>query len=116
MEDKIWNEFVISADRVKEADRSANVATALGEAIIMFLNQDNVCKVYDDEYGIYVIQYEHDDEHRDQWWGGSKLLWVTDEEYEDIISRRMVQEDPQDEYYESEEDSDSENEKVKVYR
>ena len=105
MENKIWNELILTEDRVKAMDKNKDVATALGEAIIMFLTQDNVCKVYDDDYGVYVIQYEHDDEHRD-WWGDPKLMWVTDEEYEDIIYRRTQQEDPQDEHYEPEEDTE----------
>ena len=85
--DKMYDTFTITNDRKVSMNATKPFAQRLGEAILMFLDEDNVCKIYHEDCNVYCIEYGHDEEHR-EYWGGPTLTWLTDEEYGDILAAR----------------------------
>ena len=79
------NEIIFSKDRYNNSREKMFEAVAKQLAILM--ENDYVCKVYDDDTDIIVIQYEHD-ERRDSW-GGLQLFWLTPEEIEAVELYRL---------------------------
>lgn len=82
------NEIIFSKDRYKNREE---MFAAIAKQLTILMENDYVCKVYDDDTDIIVIQYEHD-ERKDSW-GGMQLLWLTQEEIEAIELYRLNEED-----------------------
>lgn len=55
---------------------------AVGKQLALLLENEYVCKVYDDDVDIIVMQFNHD-EHKD-YWGCETLEWITPDELEFI--------------------------------
>ena len=81
MQDKLYDEIVITKDTWGD-----ETAERLGYTIMTLAAEGEVCQVYDDDEGIYLIHHNHN-ELKD-YWGGPVCEWLTDEEYETIESMR----------------------------
>lgn len=87
MKQNLYQEFIIE-EKQQEIENSK-----IARAIKLFTGEGNVCRVSEEENGIYIIQYEHDEDLN--YWGGPRLIWVTDEEYDMIMDNRAKQEQTQ---------------------
>ena len=86
MKEKLYDEIVITKDTWGDEP-----AQRLGYTIMTRLGEDEVCKVYDDDNGIYIIQHNHNEDH--EYWGCPVCEWITDEEKEAIDATRAYAED-----------------------
>ncbi len=78
---------------------------AIAKQIALLMENEYVCKVYDDDTDIIVIQFEHDNKKDD--WGGEYLFWLTEEEV-NLIERYREKDEPQTPNYDIDEDDTSE--------
>lgn len=78
------NEIIFSKDQYGKSREKMFEAIAKQLAILM--ENEYVCKVYDDDTDIVVIQFEHD-EKKDPW-GCMELCWLEPEEVEVIYDYR----------------------------
>lgn len=81
MDEKLYNEIVITKDSWKD-----KIAEKLGNIIITLTKEGEVCKVYDDDDGIYIIQHNHNEDK--DYWGCPVCTWLTEEENDSIIANR----------------------------
>lgn len=79
-----YETIVFSKDRYNN-DREKMYA-AITKQLMLLMENDYVCKVYDDDTDIIVIQFEHNE--RKDFWGVSDLVWVTPEEAEMLEANR----------------------------
>ena len=70
------NEMIFSKN--KYGNSRDKMFQAIAQQLALLMENDYVCKVYDDDRDIIVIQYEHDEEK--EYWGGMNLCWLTEEE------------------------------------
>ena len=87
---KLYNEIVITSDTWED-----KTAERLGYTLMTLMGEGEVCKVYDDDTGIYIIQHNHNEDK--EYWGGPVCEWMTDEEREDLEARRNCPEENDDE-------------------
>ena len=57
---------------------------AIGRQLDLLTENEYVCKVYYDDVGIFVIEYELD--QREEWLGAPELMWL-DEDEVDAVER-----------------------------
>ena len=57
---------------------------AIGKQLDLLTENEYVCKVYYDDVGIFVIEFEID--QRDMWVGAPELMWL-DEDEADAVER-----------------------------
>ena len=60
---------------------------AIAKQLALLMENEYVCKVYDDDRDIVVIQFEHD-EKKDPW-GCMELCWLEPEEVEVVEDYRL---------------------------
>ena len=51
---------------------------AIGKQLDLLIENEYVCKVYYDDCGIFVIEFELD--QREQWLGAPELMWLEEDE------------------------------------
>lgn len=81
------NEIIFSKDRY--GNNREKMFQAVAQQLMILFDNDYVCKVYDDDFDIIVIEFEHD-ERKDSW-GCDELLWLTPEEIEAVENFRLNQ-------------------------
>lgn len=81
------NEIIFSKDRY--GNNREKMFQAVAQQLMILFDNDYVCKVYDDDFDIIVIEFGHD-ERRDAW-GCDELLWLTPEEIEAVENFRLNQ-------------------------
>ena len=59
---------------------------AIGKQLDLFTENEYVCKVYHDDVGVFVIEFELD--QRDTWLGAPELMWLDEDEVEIIEDYR----------------------------
>lgn len=64
---------------------------AVAQQLRLLMENNYVCKIYDDDVDIIVIEYEHD-EHKEPW-GVTDLIWASPEEVEYLIDRRIEEQE-----------------------
>lgn len=74
------NEIVFTKD--KYGNNREKMFEAIAKQISLLMENNYVCKVYDDDRDIIVIQFEYD--QREDWAGLPELMWLTDDEVEVI--------------------------------
>lgn len=89
MDKKLYNEIVITRD--SWGDKTAE---RLGDIIITLTKEGEVCKVYDDDDGIYIIQHNHNEDK--EYWGSPVCTWLTEEENDNVIANREYEENHTD--------------------
>ena len=55
---------------------------AIGKQLDLLTENDYVCKVYYDDCGTFVIEFELD--QRDMWLGAPELMWLDEDEVEAV--------------------------------
>lgn len=55
---------------------------AIGKQLDLLTENSYVCKVYYDDCGIFVIEFELD--QRDMWLGAPELMWLDEDEVEAV--------------------------------
>ena len=86
------NEIVFSKD--KYGNNREKMFEAIARQLMILMENDYVCKVYDDDRDIIVIQFEEN--QRDEWMGLPELMWLTPEEVdviEDYRNKETIQND-----------------------
>lgn len=79
------NEIVFAIERYG-GDREKMFA-AVAKQLAILMDNEYMCKVYDDDTDIIVIQYDYDTK-KDSAWGGDELEWLTPEEMEVVENYR----------------------------
>ena len=64
---------------------------AIAKQLALLMENEYVCKVYDDDRDIIVVQFEHNE--RKDYWGGLDLCWLTAEEVERLRAEKECEED-----------------------
>lgn len=82
------NEIIFSKDRY--SNNREKMFQAIAQQLMILMDNDYVCKVYDDDTDIIVIQYEHDE--RKDAWGVMELCWLEQEEIEAVENYRFDKE------------------------
>lgn len=72
------NEIVFSVDKYN--GNRAKMYEAITKQLMLLMENDYTCKIYDDDVDIIVIQYEHN--NRRENWGGPELCWLYPEQVE----------------------------------
>ena len=83
------NEIIFSKD--KYGNNREKMFEAIAKQLALLMENNYVCKVYDDDRDIIVIQFM--DDQREQWAGLPELMWLTDDEVEVINDYRLNAED-----------------------
>ena len=65
---------------------------AIGAQLSILMENQYVCKVYEDETDIVVIEFEHDEKRVS--FGCDELVWVSQEELEALQSAELEQDNP----------------------
>jgi hypothetical protein len=65
--------------------------TAIAKQLMLLMENDYYCKIYDDDTDIIVIEYSNDE--KKYYTGSHVLMWVTDEEEDEIFAARKTRED-----------------------
>ena len=78
------NEIIFSKDKYNNSREK--MFEAIAKQLMILMENDYVCKVYDDDRDIIVIQFVED--QRENWCGLPELMWLTDEEVEVIEDYR----------------------------
>ena len=65
------------------------------EQLKILMEQEYVCKIYDDDIDVIVIQYSHDE--KKEGWGGEYPYWLTPEQKEFLDSEYEDSEVEEDE-------------------
>ena len=60
---------------------------AIGKQLSLLTENEYVCKVYHDDCGIFVIEFELD--QRETWLGDPELMWLEEDEVDVIESLRV---------------------------
>ena len=79
------NEIVFAIERYG-GDREKMFA-AVAKQLAILMDNEYMCKFYDDDTDIIVIQYNYDTK-KDPAWGGDELEWLTPEEMEVVENYR----------------------------
>lgn len=82
------NEIIFSKDRYD--NNREKMYQAIAQQLMLLMDNEYVCKVYDDDIDIVVIQFEHD-EHQEAW-GGMELCWLEQDEVEAVENYRFDKE------------------------
>lgn len=64
------NQIVLSKDTYGSRDR---LFAAVAAQLSILLENEYVCKIYDDDKDIIVIEFDHDNDKG--YWGGPDLVW-----------------------------------------
>lgn len=64
---------------------------AIGKQLDLLTENEYVCKVYYDDCGIFVIEYEPD--QREEWLGVPELMWLDEDEVEAVERFREEKEE-----------------------
>lgn len=64
---------------------------AITKQLMILMENQYVCKVYDDDRDIVVVQFEHDE--RKDYWGGLDLCWLTAKEVERLRAEKEEEEE-----------------------
>lgn len=64
---------------------------AVAQQLRLLMENNYACKVYDDDIDVIVIEYEHDE--RKKPWGGTDLIWASAQEVEDLVNRRLEEQE-----------------------
>ena len=72
------NEIVFSKDRYN--DSREKMYEAVMKQLMLLMENEYTCKIYDDDIDTIVIQYEHN--NRRDYWGTPDLCWLTQEQVE----------------------------------
>lgn len=64
---------------------------AIGKQLDLLTKNEYVCKVYHDDCGIFVIEFELD--QRDTWLGAPELMWLDEDEVEAVERMREEKEE-----------------------
>lgn len=75
--------LVFSLDNYDNEDEMYTEITAF---IHILIKNKNTCKIYADSEGIIVVEFGHDEQIEN--WGCSRLTWLNEDEYEDIMQKR----------------------------
>lgn len=78
------NEIIFSKDKYN--NNREKMFEAIAKQLMILMENNYVCKVYDDDRDIVVIQFE--DDQREEWAGLPTLMWLTDDEFEVIEDYR----------------------------
>lgn len=62
---------------------------AIGKQLALLTENEYVCKVYYDDCGVVVIEFELD--QRNEWYGCPELMWLEPEEV-DVVERFRMEE------------------------
>ena len=81
------NEIVFSKDRY--GGSREKMFEAVTKQLMILMDNEYVCKVYDDDIDVIIIQYEHDN-HRDNW-GTPYLCWLRQEQLETLEDLEMAE-------------------------
>jgi hypothetical protein len=63
---------------------------AIGKQLDLLTENEYVCKVYHDDCGIFVIEFELD--QRETWLGAPELMWLDEDEVEAVEMLREEKE------------------------
>ncbi len=55
---------------------------AIAKQLMILMDNECVCKVYDDDVDIVMIEFEHDE--KKDYWGGMELCWLKEDEVEAV--------------------------------
>lgn len=83
------NEIIFSKDRY--GNSREKMFEAVTKQLMLLMDNEYVCKVYDDDRDIIVIEFEHNNMRGD--WGTPELCWLEPEELEAIENYRYSQND-----------------------
>lgn len=86
MEELIYNTMTFCVEEYNN-DFEAMWADIAKVTAILLKNR-NVVVTHAEDFGIVVLEYEHDEEHDKECWGTSTPKWVTAEEAEMIDDNR----------------------------
>lgn len=64
---------------------------AIAKQLAILMENQYVCKVYDDDNDIVVLQFEHDE--KKDYLGGMELRWLTQEELGEVERFRLNKEE-----------------------
>ena len=64
---------------------------AIGKQLDLLTKNDYVCKVYYDDCGIFIIEFELD--QRETWLGAPELMWLDEDEVEAVERMREEKEE-----------------------
>ena len=64
---------------------------AIGKQLNLLTENEYVCKVYYDDCGIFVIEFELD--QRDTWLGAPELMWLDEDEVDAVERFRREKEE-----------------------
>lgn len=59
---------------------------AIGQQLSLLMENEYVCKVYYEDCGIYIIEFEMD--QREMWLGAPELMWLDEDEVEAVERMR----------------------------
>ena len=63
----------------------------IGRLLRILMDAGEVCKVREEEREVLIIEHGHDEQQ--EYYGSEKLVWVTEDEYDDLVARRQVEYD-----------------------
>ena len=90
VKEKEYQEIVFSLDRYSWKRTPEEANKAMWEDITKLLNvlftNDYIAVVYQDEIGIVVVQFEHDE--RKDAWGCVNPYWMTEEDYYEYMCNK----------------------------
>ncbi len=72
----------------------AKMFQAIGKQLDLLTENEYVCKVYYDDCGIFVIEFELD--QREEWLGCPELMWLDEDEVEAVERLREEKECEED--------------------
>lgn len=55
--------------------------------IQILIENQNTCKIYADSEGIISVEFGHDEQK--EYWGGSVLTWLNEDEHRDVMRKRI---------------------------
>ncbi len=61
---------------------------AIATQLSLLMENEYICKIYDDDVDIVVIEYEHNNKR--DYWGGPDLEWLSEDE-QDVLSNYRAQ-------------------------
>ena len=82
------NSLIFRLDRY-ESDRDKMYA-AIAKQLMILMDNHYVCRVYDCDCGIVIIEFEHDNSKN--YWGSLELHWLNEDEVELVKDYRYNKE------------------------
>lgn len=82
------NEIIFTKDRY--GNNRDKMFEAIAQQLALLMTNDYVCKVYDDDTDIVVIQFENDENKHS--FGGMELRWLTQEEVDMVRQNKFNKE------------------------